>query len=169
MDYKIEQSDIIYETIITKTSTSEVDIKINNDDKKITILNITNNKIEFLLDHHYHVVNYIQKSTSTMNIIFDGIPIKLIMHNHLNDIVYKNSGYDENALIQTNLLSQIPGKIISVDKKEGDDIKKDELVCVIESMKMQVSIKSHKDGVIKKIKIQTGTSVAKGDIIAEID
>jgi biotin carboxyl carrier protein len=36
-------------------------------------------------------------------------------------------------------------------------------------MKMQVSIKSHKDGTVKKIKIKEGTTVAKNDVIAEIE
>jgi biotin carboxyl carrier protein len=36
-------------------------------------------------------------------------------------------------------------------------------------MKMQVSIKSHKDGVVKKIKIKVGGTVAKNDVIAEIE
>jgi biotin carboxyl carrier protein len=36
-------------------------------------------------------------------------------------------------------------------------------------MKMQVSIKSHKDGLVRKIKIKGGGSVAKNDVIAEIE
>jgi biotin carboxyl carrier protein len=36
-------------------------------------------------------------------------------------------------------------------------------------MKMQVSIKSHKDGVVRKIKIKDGGTVAKNDVIAEIE
>ncbi|MDE1829067.1 MAG: biotin/lipoyl-binding protein, partial [Thaumarchaeota archaeon] len=38
-----------------------------------------------------------------------------------------------------------------------------------ESMKMQVSIKSHKDGVVKSIKVKQGASVAKNDVLAEIE
>ena len=42
-------------------------------------------------------------------------------------------------------------------------------ICVLESMKMQVSIKSHKDGKIKSLKIKEGNSVNKNDVIAEIE
>ncbi len=34
---------------------------------------------------------------------------------------------------------------------------------------MQVTVKSHKDGVVKKIKIKDGATVAKNDPIAEIE
>jgi biotin carboxyl carrier protein len=36
-------------------------------------------------------------------------------------------------------------------------------------MKMQVSIKSHKDGSIKSIKIKQGASVAKNEVMMEIE
>ena len=42
-------------------------------------------------------------------------------------------------------------------------------MCVLESMKMQVAIKAHKDGEIKSIKIKEGNTVAKNDVIAEIE
>jgi len=42
-------------------------------------------------------------------------------------------------------------------------------VCVLESMKMQVSVKSHKDGEIKILKAKEGNSVNKNDIMAEIE
>jgi biotin carboxyl carrier protein len=36
-------------------------------------------------------------------------------------------------------------------------------------MKMQVTVKAHKDGNIKSIKIKEGGTVAKNDVIAEIE
>ena len=34
---------------------------------------------------------------------------------------------------------------------------------------MQVGVKAHKSGVVKSVKVSKGDSVAKGDIIAEIE
>jgi biotin carboxyl carrier protein len=36
-------------------------------------------------------------------------------------------------------------------------------------MKMQVAVKSHKDGVVKSIKVKETATVAKGDVVAEIE
>ena len=65
--------------------------------------------------------------------------------------------------------SQIPGKVVSIAKQEGDSVKQGDVVCTLESMKMQVAVKAHKDGSIKSIKIKQGGTVAKGDLIAEIE
>ena len=43
------------------------------------------------------------------------------------------------------------------------------VICILESMKMQVSIKAHKDGIIKTLKIKQGASVAKNDVLVEIE
>jgi biotin carboxyl carrier protein len=103
-----------------------------------------------------------------MKIVVDGIPFTLNMHQNLNEIVYKNSGEEAGGDSQLSLRSQIPGKVIKISVSEGSEVKKDDVICVLESMKMQVSVKSHKDGVVKKIKIKDGATVAKNDVIAEI-
>src|SRR3989338_3021407 len=101
--------------------------------------------------------------------ILNGVKITLNKHNKLNQIVYKNTGETGRGDTQVNLRSQIPGKVVSINAEEGSNVKKGDVICVLESMKMQVSVKSHKDGVVRKIKIKKGGSVAKNDVIAEIE
>ena len=91
------------------------------------------------------------------------------MHLNFNEIVFKYSGDSCTGDSQLNLHSQIPGKVIKISVSEGSEVKKDDAICVLESMKMQVTVKSHKDGVVKKVKIKDGATVAKNDIIAEIE
>jgi len=59
--------------------------------------------------------------------------------------------------------------VVSVEVKNGDKVKKGDVVCVLESMKMHVSVKSLKDGEVKNLKIKEGVSVNKNDILAEIE
>ena len=53
--------------------------------------------------------------------------------------------------------------------KVGDEVKKGDVVVVLESMKMQVAVKAHKDGNIKEIKVKQGVSVARNDVMAVIE
>ena len=104
-----------------------------------------------------------------MKIVLDGVPLTINKNSKFDKIVYKSSGGADVGSAQKNLKSQIPGKIVSIEVKVGDKIKKDDVVCVLESMKMQVSVKSHKDGEVKNLKIKEGSSVNKNDLIAEIE
>jgi biotin carboxyl carrier protein len=68
-----------------------------------------------------------------------------------------------------NLTSQIPGRVVTVLGKPGDSVNKGDSIVVLESMKMQVAVKSHKDGKIKEIKAKQGNTVSRNDIIAVIE
>ncbi len=170
MEYKIEDVTGTFNGQITKNlGNNEYLIKIGSDEHNLRILAMDSKGIEFILDQKYHKVKYLENTTSQMSMVVDGVPMKIGMNSQFDSIVYKNSGGGDSANSQTNLHSQIPGKVVSINVGEGDSVKKGDVVCVLESMKMQVSIKAHKDGNVRKIKVKTGGSVAKNDVLAEIE
>ena len=170
MEYKIEDiEDVFNAEIIQQLGNLEYLIKINDNEKNLKILTMSSRGIEFILDQKYHNVKYLDNTTSQMKIVVNGVPITVNMHQNFNEIVFKNSGDSGTGDSQLNLHSQIPGKVIKISVSEGSEVKKDDVICVLESMKMQVSVKSHKDGVVKKIKVKESATVAKNDIIAEIE
>ncbi len=125
--------------------------------------------IEFILDQQYHKAKYLETATNEMNLVIDNVPVTLNMNTHFDEIVYKNSGGGGAGGAQVALKSQIPGKVVSISVADGDSIKKGDVVCTLESMKMQVGVKAHKDGKVKNLKIKEGATVAKGDVIADIE
>ncbi len=170
MEYKIEDIENTFNAdVIQVLGNSEYLIKINDKEKHLKVIVISTRGIEFLLDQKYHNVKYLENTTANIKMVVDGVPITLNKHHKLNDIIYKNTGETGRGDTQVNLQSQIPGKVVSIDAEEGLKVKKGDIICVLESMKMQVSVKSHKDGIVRKIKIKKGGSVAKNDIIAEIE
>ena len=60
------------------------------------------------------------------------------------------------------LRSPLPGTIIDIVCKVGDAVKKGQKLIVLEAMKMENSINSDRDGVIKEIKVNKGDSVLEG-------
>ncbi len=170
MEYKIEDLEGTFNAQILKNlGNNEYVIKIGSQEHQLKILHMDSRGIEFILDQKYHKAKYLESTTAQMNLVVDGVPMKLNPNSKFDEIVYKNTGGGGSVDAQINLHSQIPGKVVSINVSEGDSVKKGDVVCVLESMKMQVSIKSHKDGVIKKLKIKSGASVAKNDVLAEIE
>ena len=150
--------------------TCEYTIKINGAERRIRILGITPDGMEFLLDDTYHRVRYESRTTREISMMVDGAPVSVGMHADLDKIVYKNSGGGGGGSgPQIELKSQIPGKVVSVSVSDGDTVAKGDVVCTLESMKMQVAVKAHKDGVIKSIKARESVTFAKGDVIAQIE
>jgi biotin carboxyl carrier protein len=170
MDYKIPDIEKSFEGSITENlGNNEYVIKINDNEHKLKILNMNSKGIEFILDQEFHRAKYLEQSTSEMNLVIDNVPITINTHTHFDDIVYKHSGGGGTGNAQLALKSQIPGKVVSIAVADGDSVKKGDVVCTLESMKMQVAIKAHKDGSVKSLKIKEGATVAKGDPIADIE
>jgi len=58
--------------------------------------------------------------------------------------------------------SPLPGTIVDIICKVSDTVKKGQKLMVLEAMKMENSINSDRDGVVKGIKVNKGDSVLEG-------
>ena len=67
------------------------------------------------------------------------------------------------------VISPMPGTILEVKVTAGQTVKKGDVICVLEAMKMENEIPSPCDGVIGSIFVQKGSSVTASDIIATIN
>ena len=63
----------------------------------------------------------------------------------------------------------ITGRIISVDVKVGQSVKEDDVICVLESMKMENPIVAPVGGTVVEIGVTVDQVVKPGDIIAVIE
>ena len=63
----------------------------------------------------------------------------------------------------------ITGKIMSVKVKVGDEVKEGDVLCVLESMKMENPILSPVNGTISKVDVSADKVVNPGDVITVID
>ena len=59
-----------------------------------------------------------------------------------------------------SVLAPMPCKVLRVEAKAGDRVKKDQVLVVIESMKMETVIRSPQDGVISRVVHQQGVSAS---------
>ncbi len=63
----------------------------------------------------------------------------------------------------------MPGKILRVLVKEGQEVKAGQGLLVLEAMKMENEIPAPKDGVVKKIYVKEGDAVNTGDPLVELE
>jgi propionyl-CoA carboxylase alpha chain len=62
----------------------------------------------------------------------------------------------------------MPGLVVSVDVKPGQEVKAGEGVAVVEAMKMQNIIRAERDGAIAKVNVAAGASVAADEVLIEL-
>jgi biotin carboxyl carrier protein len=59
----------------------------------------------------------------------------------------------------------MPGTILDIYVKPGDNVSRGQQLCALEAMKMKSAIRSPHDGVIATVDVQSGQSVAHGDVL----
>ena len=69
----------------------------------------------------------------------------------------------------SKVMAPLPGTILKLTKKEGDTVKKGDVVLIMEAMKMENNILAEKDGTIKTIRVSEGETVLQGDVLLEIE
>ena len=65
--------------------------------------------------------------------------------------------------------SPMPGRVISILVRPGDTVSIGQEVCVVEAMKMEQSIRSPQNGVVKEIRVQPMDSVRTNDPLMELE
>ncbi len=65
--------------------------------------------------------------------------------------------------------SRVPGKIVELKVAVGDSVKANDIVVVLEAMKMKQPVPSPVDGVVKEIKGNAGDRVNPGSVIMVIE
>ena len=59
----------------------------------------------------------------------------------------------------------MPGKILGVNVKNGDSVKRGDVICILEAMKMQNEIMATQDGKVSDVRVAVGQTVSTGDVL----
>lgn len=170
MEFKIDKSDNILSGSINESSgNGKMVATINGKEHSIKIVRLKNSILEFILDNSYRTAKILEFGSSHIKLLMNGEQIILKKHSKLTEILEKSMALGGSLSGENKLLSQIPGRVVSIMVKAGDQIKKGDSVIVLESMKMQVAVKAHKDGQIRDTKVKIGDTVSRNDVVAVIE
>jgi len=86
------------------------------------------------------------------------------------DLLIKEMGFEVGAAKQVNAIkAPMPGLILEISIKVGQEVKQNDPLLILEAMKMENSILSPRAGVIKSITMTKGAAVEKGALLIEFE
>ena len=65
--------------------------------------------------------------------------------------------------------SPMPGTINAVNVTAGQAVKKGDILCILEAMKMENEIMASRDGVVASVNVTKGATVASGDVLLSLN
>lgn len=68
-----------------------------------------------------------------------------------------------------DIKAPMPGLILEVNVKEGQEVREGDYVLVLEAMKMENTLTAPRDGVVKNVPVKPGQTVDKNQLLVEME
>ncbi len=140
---------------------------INSHEFQADILSIDQNNFHILKDNKsYNIeISEIDKEVKILKLKINGKNFSVHALSEL-DILLKEMGMDNlSAKKMKELKAPMPGLVLDVLVKEGDEIKEGDKLLVLEAMKMENNLKAETDAKIKTVKCKKGQAVEKNELL----
>lgn len=134
---------------------------------------------KFTISGHKYEVDILDVDSSIAKIEVNGTPYLVEIHSevkhaktptlvrsHMRDPQKNIEKKDSGAKVLVK--APLPGIILEMAVKEGDQVKKGQKLAVMEAMKMENEIKAEKDGEILSVKVSQGQSILQDEVIIEM-
>lgn len=141
-----------YPTFISEINRKKHEVEIIGFSDNCMTISINQNKYKSWISHCGKTVSCVS---------FKGYQFDIERKDHLHEEIEYH--LEEGAAVESDVLSSpMPGKVIKLNAKRGDEVEKGNVVLVIEAMKMENNIVAHKNARIEKISVTVGQMVDAG-------
>ncbi len=154
------------------------EIKINDRNALVEVLSREGDHVKISIDGKTYDADVVMVEEGVYSIIIDNKShnIELIQTENKNYLVntysrsydvevvdaeskYLRSRRSHDSDDEAVISSPMPGKVVKILVKEGDQVKAGDTVIIVSAMKMESEYKVKKDRVIKEIKVKEGDTV----------
>ncbi len=157
----------------------ELEIQIDGRTAKVELLDQKDNFIKVKVDEKIYDVDLMMVEQGVYSILYNNISynVELIEkkdHRHYNvntlynsydvEIIDAETRYKRNRSKHDlddirKISSPMPGKVVKIPVKVGDEVKAGDTVIIVSAMKMESEYKVQKDRIVKEILVKEGDTV----------
>ncbi len=157
--YKVKVNDD-YDFSFTKAQISSLDSQETHPGKYHLLENHRSFKAEILQKDFYNKKYQIKINANIYEVAIS---------NNLDMLIEKMGLSLGSALKMSDIKAPMPGLILDVNVKEGDEVKEGDYLLVLEAMKMENTLTAPGDGIIKSVKVEKGQTVDKNQLLIELE
>ena len=155
-------------------------VKVNKTiDLELTSKELSNADIIQISTNNYHLIQnnksikaIIEKSDfdkKTYTVSINDNSYKIQIQNDLDLLINKMGFTIGKSKLVYDVKAPMPGLVLDINVKIGDEVKENDTLLILEAMKMENSIASPRNGVIKNIAVNKGDAIDKGALLIEFE
>lgn len=167
-----------------------IEIKIDKRIASVQILKQFENLLEIQVDDKIYQIDLMHNDEGIFSILENGKSYNIelvpqakpkqytaytLYSTYEVEVIDAESRYRRNRSSAAQLTSEntvsspMPGKVVKIPVREGDEVKKGDTVITISAMKMESEYKAQIDGKIIKIHVQEGSTIDANQVLIEIE
>ena len=167
----VEQSAIshqpsVYDVKIEKISPKSLNCNINGQQYEVVSTQSCGDINKVMINGMTESIFVSETSDNNYCVHLRGLDFICRRNDELND----SRDYSCNDVKNSDMTyySPMPGKVIKVNVKEGDEVKEGDVLCVVEAMKMENNIKAMTSAKVAKVLVNEGDKVDVKNILIEL-
>jgi biotin carboxyl carrier protein len=135
--------------------------------------------IELLPDGRIHLllagksylcaVEELETSAKKLRVEVNGKRIEVEVKDELDLLIRSMGMRTTEKKASKNIMAPMPGLILQLRAKSGDEVETGSEILILEAMKMENVLKANGSGTVKEILVQAGQTVEKGQLLAIIE
>jgi biotin carboxyl carrier protein len=166
-----------------------MEIHIGDRVADVTLVSKDGNKVQFLIDGKPCDVDIVMAENGSCSILHDGnsfnvemirnegsksYDVSMFYRSYHVDIVDTQTKYlrmkkGNEEKQDDKIIAPMPGKVVKIPVQKGDRLAADDIVVVLEAMKMQSNYKVTSDCIVKDILVNEGDSVNANQVLITLD
>lgn len=139
-------------------------------EKKISAMAHQKGKNEFLIEYNYRIHHLILLEKFSQDEFLVSLNGKACTASIKNDktLLLEKLGMQENVGLKiSSVIAPMPGTVLEIKVKVGDRVEKNDVLLVLEAMKMENTIKSPTSGCVSSVNVREGEGVEKNQVLLQ--
>lgn len=145
------------------------EVVINGKIHHYELITLNNSTYRLRIDEKFYDISSAKIDNYRFNISMEGCTFETKVMTVLQERASKVIEQTTAAHKLKEIKAPMPGMILKLKKKKGDQIELGESILILEAMKMENDIKAPSSGLVKEIYVSEGSAVEKGAKLFSIE
>jgi acetyl-CoA carboxylase biotin carboxylase subunit len=166
MEFELEIDGNLQKYELHRVSRNCFEIISGGNSQKGAWKTISKNLVELDIDNQIYQVYLAENAYGKFNASINGYYFSLIDSSHLPNMDFYESQHVGEA--ENFLKSPMPGKLIKVMAKAGEEVKKGQTLLIVEAMKMENNLLAPRDGQVEEVFANEGEMVDSSKVLLSL-
>ena len=146
----------------------EKHIKVNGKTYEVDFESVSGQPVYSLIVDGKSHESYVQQGDDNWQVLLRGRLYPVIVEDEREKRLRAAAGSGVAESGEFHLKAPMPGLVVTVPVTEAQEVKKGQVLLILESMKMQNELKAPRDGTIGRIRVKAGESVEQRQTLLSV-